>query len=356
MAKTMRNCNIRVSRINNTKEGIRIYELEDIKKTIEEWLLVKDFEYFLIEHNDNKDNIHYHIVIKFKSVTRFETIKNKFPYGNIENSRSLKNSIQYLIHMNSPEKVQYSPESIITNSKELNKYLIRSKVSEELDINYYIDKIVTGEIREYQYTDIIPADLYTKYSSRIERAFKFYYDKCSLDSNRNIEVEFYYGQGGTGKTLYAKTICEVYNESYCVSSSSNDPLQDYKGQDVLILDDLRDDVFKFDDLLKILDNNTRSSINSRYRNKFFIGKRIIITSNIELHQWYKYQKSEDIHQLHRRIPVMLKFNKKTIITYAYSNSKKKYERMVDIENIVYIEENRDNELQEMETRINRFIL
>lgn len=356
-SKTMRNANIRISAFNNTKEnGIVEYSFEDIKNIIEEWNKEKEFEYFLIEHNENKENIHFHIVLRFGSVTRFETIKNKFPYGNIENSKSVKNSIQYLIHMNSPEKTQYAPEDIITNSKDLNKYLLRSKVSEELDVNFYIEEIEKGNIKEYEYTEKIPIYIYTKYSNRIDKAFKFYYDKISKDNNREIEVEFYFGRGGTGKTLFAKTLCEVYGESYCVSSSSNDPLQDYKGQDVLILDDLRDDVFKFDDLLKILDNNTSSSISSRYRNKYFIGKRIIITSNIELYNWYKHQKEEDIHQLHRRIPVMLKFTEDFITYYYYDNINKRYVKEFTKDNLVSFGNDLSNDENLKEKRLKRFKL
>ena len=334
--KGMRNANIRISKNNNTKDGLKVYEFEDIISVLESWSSEKEIEYFAIEHKEDLENIHYHIVIRFKSITRFDTIKNKFNYGDIQNSKSVKNSIQYLVHMNSPEKVRYDWEDIKTNSTELNKYMLKSKVSEELDINYYVNEIVEGRIKEFEYTDKIPALIYTKNSTRIDKAFKFYYDKLSVDSNREIEVEFYFGKGGTGKTVFAKTMCEYHNESYCVSSSSNDPLQDYKGQETLILDDLRDDVFKFDDLLKILDNNTKSSMNSRYRNKMFIGNRIIITSNIELYEWYKELKKEDIHQFHRRINIMCKFNNTTVDMYIYDKEVKKYEFLKSVENFANI--------------------
>lgn len=355
-AKTLRNANIRISKINNTKNGLIEYSYEDIQKIVIDWSNEKEIEYFMIMHDEDKDNIHYHLVLRFGSVTRFETIKNKFPYGNIENSKSSKNSIQYLIHQNSPEKHQYSPTDIITNSTDLNKYLLKSKVSEELDINFYVDEIANGRIKEYEYTEKIPVDIYTKYSNRIDKAFKFYYDKMLLDSDRNIDVEFYYGQGGTGKTLYAKTLCMLHNESYYISSSSNDVMQDYKGQDVLILDDLRDESFKFDDLLKILDNNTKSTINSRYRNKLFIGTRIIITSNIELKEWYKWQKKEDIHQLHRRIPTMLKFTENTITTFMYSNKEKKYKLMNIKDNELLILNEIEDEEEIFKAKLDRYRL
>ena len=76
---------------------------------------------------------------------------------------------------------------------------------------------------------------------------------------------------------------------FCVSSSSNDPFQDYMGQKAIILDDLRDKAFingngtdNFEDLLKILDNNTNSSDKSRFNNKVFNGEVIVITSSVPL--------------------------------------------------------------------------
>ena len=330
---SMKNANIRISKVNNTKAGQLIYELADIEKIIKMWLKEKEFEYFLIEHKEDVANIHYHIVLKFASPTRFDTIKNKIPFGDIQNSKSLKNSVQYLVHMNSPEKYQYQWEDIITNTKELNKYQLKSKVSEELDINFYIDEISKGNIREYEYPIKIPALIYSKFGSRIDRAFKMYYDKFSMDNERHIEVEFVFGAGGTGKTWFAKTSCIMNNESYCISSSSNDVMQDYKGQDVLILDDLRDDSFKFADLLKILDNHTRSSMSSRYRNKCFIGTRIVITSNMNINEWYKSKSKEDLHQLRRRIKSLMIFSNSFVSFYRYNEYEQIYKYCNEIENI-----------------------
>ena len=342
---SMRNVNIRVSKINNTKkDGFVTIEFEEIKRILECWSEEKEFEYFTIEHNEDVENIHYHIVLKFNSPTRFDTIKNKFMYGNIEKSKSVKNSVQYLVHLNSPEKYQHEWESVVTNSSELNKYMLRSSVSEELDIEKYIEDIVRGDLKEFEYTDKIPASIYTKNSSRIEKAFKYYYDKISKDSNRNIEVEFFYGLGGTGKTLCAKTLCEFANESCCISSSSNDPLQDYKGEDVLILDDMRDTSFSFDDLLKILDNNTNSSIKSRYRNKHFIGKRIIITSNVKLENWYNEDYNiinEDLNQLYRRIKTKVEFTREELVIRTYNKIEKSYEYLRSSANIFSLQEEKE---------------
>ena len=143
-------------------------------------------------------------------------------------------------------------------------------------------------------------------------------------ADRNIKVMIFTGETGTYKTTYAKQYCKNLNKSFCVSSSSNDPMQDYKGEDVLILDDIRDTTFKFHDLLKVLDNHTNSSIASRYSNKAFIGDTIIITSSQKLSQWYYDETREDKDQLYRRITTQMQFTKDTITIYEYNEKAHKY--------------------------------
>ena len=105
---------------------------------------------------------------------------------------------------------------------------------------------------------------------------------------------------------------------YCISSSSNDPFQDYMGQKAIILDDLRDRAFEFEDLLKILDNNTASSVKSRFANKVFNGKMIVITSTVPLSYWYReyqYSRSDTLQQLYRRITSYVVVTELTVSVY-----------------------------------------
>lgn len=130
---------------------------------------------------------------------------------------------------------------------------------------------------------------------------------------------FICGAGGTGKTYYAKKLLAKMGYDYCVSSSSNDPFQDYLGQKAMILDDLRDKSFEFEDLLKILDNNTVSSVQSRFQNKVFNGVLIIITTSVPLRYWYRLQYG-DAHdtliQLYRRIGCYVEVTKDEIAVYS----------------------------------------
>jgi energy-coupling factor transporter ATP-binding protein EcfA2 len=137
--------------------------------------------------------------------------------------------------------------------------------------------------------------------------------------NRDMRVLFITGETGTGKSTLAKEFCKINKKDYAISSSSNDPLQDYKGQSVLILDDLRDSTLPFQDLIKILDNHTSSSMRSRYNNKVFNGDMIIITSSVSLDKWYNSLESkvpfESLKQLYRRISEYIVLTKDTITTY-----------------------------------------
>ncbi|MFT2804469.1 tRNA methyl transferase PRC-barrel domain-containing protein, partial [Candidatus Phytoplasma asteris] len=73
---------------------------------------------------------------------------------------------------------------------------------------------------------------------------------------RNMECVFITGMSGSGKTTLAKKIAKDKNYQTYISSGSNDVLDDYQGQECIILDDLRSNCLGLTDLLKMLDNNT----------------------------------------------------------------------------------------------------
>lgn len=155
-----------------------------------------------------------------------------------------------------------------------------------------------------------------------------------MDKDRNINVIFLSGSTGVGKTTFAKKYCEANKKVPCISSASNDPLQDYKGQDVLILDDMRDDVFRFHDLLKFLDNHTKSTGKSRYHNKAFIGDTIIITSPKPIVDWYFNSSPEDKRQLYRRVRSWFKFGHEKIEAFEYDDKSSRYEKVAEMPNYI----------------------
>ena len=313
----MKTAFIRVHKENNTQNGLVSYTLDDIRKSCEDLAFRYDgLRYAFILHDKDKSPDgpapeHFHIVIWFNVSTkniRFKMLKDLFPFGSIQQARSKNASVQYLIHKNNPEKYQYNKTEIFTNETQDNFELlfIDDKRLQKLDdrqaLEDVIDQIGEGVIRRYNMHEFVDVRLYSKYRTQIENAFKYQDLVFFGNPERNIKVIFIGGnESGVGKTEFAKrAFCDNLN-GVCVSSTSNDPLQDYVDQDVLIFDDLRDNAFTFQDLLKVLDPFNKSSIKSRYHNKIFKGRYIIITSFDPLKDWYKNISKEKKTQLYRRI-------------------------------------------------------
>lgn len=335
MPKSLKTAFIRISAVNNTENGIIKYSYDDVKNIVFTWSKTKKFKYYVKDHNNEPgdNNPHYHLVLKFNTAEPFDDLKKHFPYGDIEPAKNVKNCVQYLVHMNDLSKTQYDFDEIYTNDDNINKYRLISATNQLLKLDDYIHQIDAGKIREYNLTESIPIEIFANHKPKILNALEYYRRKVMTNPDRNIEVMIFTGETGTFKTTYAKQYCRNKNKSFCVSSSSNDPMQDYKGEDVLILDDIRDTTFRFHDLLKVLDNHTSSSIASRYSNKAFIGDTIIITSSQPISDWYFNDTKEDKEQLYRRIPVQMQFTKDTISIFQYNERAHKYTFSTKIPNV-----------------------
>lgn len=271
----------------------------DIQEIIKSRKTIKKWAYILHDKDDTAP--HYHIYLHFG--TSGVDTKDVASWFGLQESQVNKikgrstDMLEYLIHANDSQKYkyQYDPSEVkanfdfytaVKNAKILGDFE-KYSYAQQLE---YVNKLPVGE----------KAAAFTK----LEKLWKIHCQCLVLNNNRDIDVMFIHGKGGTGKTYYAKKLLEKMGYDYCVSSSSNDPFQDYMGQKAIILDDLRDKAFEFEDLLKLLDNNTASSVKSRFANKVFNGKMIVITSTVPLAYWYRnymYNENDGLNQLYRRI-------------------------------------------------------
>ncbi len=320
--RPLRTAFIRVSAVNHitkeneelgTKEGSVVeYTLEDIMGVINEWQKTKKFYYFIIEHNDNEENKHWHIVLLFpdNSSCTFKTLKNKFPYGHIDTCRSgVKNCVRYLVHADNPEKIQYEWTDIITNSPDkLEKYKIQGNTSIDAETKIIIEKIHNGEIKQFQINQI-PLNIFLKKRRLIENAFYYREQTLLTDPNRNIEVYVLQGSPRVGKTTFVKEWAKKNGKSVCFSSASRDPWQDYGGQDIFVYDDFDYNSIKIDDFKKALDPYTNTSMSRRYRNTLFTGDTIFICTNIWIGSWFPYDEEISREAVFKRINYVLDFKK-----------------------------------------------
>ena len=330
------NMNFRNCEINTNLDYIN---LNVVEKTLVNNSSIINYAYIIHDKDLKEDGSlvspHIHLMLRLDNSYKDSTIGNWFGVkpqyvGKIKGR--FRDALEYLTHANSPEKYQYSTDDVVSNFDFL-KYIADEKRKQENKINKkrkdeeisdIIRLIENGTIREFNQFDMIDIEVWAKNKTVIRNSLEFYREKIIMDKDRQINVIFCTGKTGSGKTTFAKQMAKIQNKSICISSSSNDVMQDYKGEDILLLDDLRDDSFKFSDLLKIIDNHTKSSAKSRYNNKFFIGDTIIITSYKDIEKWYENVPSEDKNQLYRRANIKYVFNDDFIYSYHFDEKMSKY--------------------------------
>lgn len=298
----------------------------DIQKTLKEYKTIKKWAYIL--HDKDDTDPHYHIYVNFggKQSVDSALVAKWFKLGYTDedgNEKTGENFIEkvkgrgsdvllYLIHGNDTQqyKHQYSISEVTANF-DFSAEIANAKIIGNFKEYSYAQQL------EYVYS--LPRSEKIRAFSDLKKHWECHCQWLALSTDRKLDVMFITGSGGTGKTYYAKKLLEKSLElDYCISSSSNDPFQDYLGQKAIILDDLRDTSFELADLLKILDNNTASSVKSRFNNKVFNGEMIVITSSVPLAYWYPDHKSgsyDDLKQLYRRISCYVVVTKEEVSVF-----------------------------------------
>lgn len=318
---------------------------EDKIKEALDTLSDKIVKYCYILHDKDKVNdetpksAHYHIFLQFKDMVDFSVVAKAFDiemnYIKKIMAKSYAQAIPYLIHANAPDKFQYNVEEVKANfdyKKAIENYKNKTNGTKRLD--EIKEQIESGIIREYNVNEYVTMEEYAKYKTIIERCLEY---QRNILAKKKItkEVIFMTGEPGTCKTTFAKDWAKSQNLSCFVSGSSNDPFDNYKGEDVVVLDDLRGSVFTLTDLLKILDNNTNTLVKSRYYNKILNCQYIIITSVKEIDDFYQNvfeHEEEPILQLKRRCKTYMKFDKYTIEIYSFNKETERYEFQTVVSN------------------------
>lgn len=271
----------------------------DIQATCMKYKTIKQWAYILHDKDDTRP--HYHIYLNFGNSSADTTMVGGW-FGVADNfvhkiQGRKTDMLQYLIHANESQKQkhQYAPTEVVSNFDFMTEIALSKIVG---DFKHY------SYAQQVQYCNTLPIADKAKAFTQLKKLWELECQCASLITDRKLDVVFICGKGGVGKTYYAKKMLASMELDFCVSSSSNDPFQDYMGQKAMILDDLRDKSFELEDILKILDNNTNSSVKSRFNNKVFNGEMIVITSSVPLRYWYqsyKYNSFDTLSQLYRRI-------------------------------------------------------
>lgn len=312
----------------------------DIQATCMKYRSIKKWAYILHDKDDTR--AHYHIYLNFgsssidtKDVAKWFNLEYEDDNG-LHTGENFISKIKgrstdmllYLTHGQADQKFkyQYLPTEVHANFDFVEE-IKKANIIGDFDKHSYAEMLT--------YIKTLPLDEQIPSYNKLEKLWRIHCKWLCLQSNRDIEVVFIFGEAGTGKTTYAKKMLEQLNLDFAISSSSNDPLQDYMGQKAFILDDLRDETFEFNDLLKMLDNNTRTSVKSRFENKVFNGQMIVITSPVPINRWYKGLNTRNTYydkldQLYRRISTYIIVSSKNIEIYDGINNNGTLKKLVNV--------------------------
>lgn len=306
--------------------------LDKIKSVIGSQSCIDKYLYILhdkdVKPDGTKKNPHYHVYLHFTNARQFEFIAKWFgvPMSFVSKIHGrFADAVSYAIHHNSPEKYQYDISECTANfeiSEQIQKSDDRKK--DKIQLENLLERIDSGEIKQYNITSIISMPVYIKYETQINRAFEYKRKQKMKEINRNMKVIYIYGTSGLGKTTLAKMLAIKNGLTPFISSSSNDPFDGYEGQEAIILDDLRGSSFPFADLLKILDMHTASTVKARYKNVMLQSDTIYITSIKPPKEFYRSvfeSEGEEYTQFVRRCEsiVEMTLNSLNIFVFDYNN-------------------------------------
>lgn len=323
---------------------VESYDCEHIKDTCDKYEYIKQYAFALHDKDENKKP-HYHIMLQTYETQPSTRIAKDFCVleNAVEKCKSTKKTHQfddmllYLIHFNAPDKFQYDVSSVVSNMDyagfiEKKKQIAVSKARE----NEIRQLIIDGVIKEYNVTKFVTPLEFERFKKSITSAFEFR-RRMVTSSNRNMNVIYICGGTGRGKTTFAKerALSAGYEEPF-ISSAGNDLFDNYKGQPCVILDDLRGSMFRFDEIIKLTDNHTNSTVKSRYNNKDLVEcKLLIITSSETIEQFAhntEFYNNEDICQLKRRCGTYIRYDDDFYYVSAWETNKNSYSQELKFKN------------------------
>lgn len=262
--------------------------------------------------------------------------KGKYAYDNM---------VSYLIHIKYPEKHQYSPKKVVSMGAVQNGekmytgymaiYKERKKVWEDgrakikaqqaqIGIDNLEEMILLGEVSKNQVllTDSY-FEIYARNKRRCEDAFDTYAQRKiakTIQAMENgefkVSVFFVTGRSHSGKSIFTDCLVEQIRNSVkaetgdtwgMCSCAATNPFDEYNGEEILVMDDLRGLALTASDWLKLLDPDRINTGSARYRNKKIACRAIIINSEKDVVEFFYYLKgsggdrSEALDQFFRRI-------------------------------------------------------
>lgn len=285
---------------------------------------------------------HIHVVVRFKR-GKGETLENLAAIIGLASQYVEKagrgryafdNMLSYLVHAKDDDKHQYDPEEVATivgkkyraiyeENKE--RWWVgrakkqRSRASETYDGLF--EKCFSGEVlREDIMTNTEYRRIYAQHQSQIDGALESFAEYRAYRAAEDLKagvfklsVMYIHGKSGAGKSFFAKYLMDKVKRDQpdwgVYNAASRNALDDWMGEEMILMDDLRGSAMSASDWLKLLDPENMSPASARYRNKQFVAPRVIvITSSVSYREFFREAReheSEAMEQFIRRLTLAI---------------------------------------------------
>ena len=294
---------------------------------------------------------HWHIYIKLKESRTFADVAKWFGIGvtfvQKIKAGTFEGGCIYATHANAPDKYQYPVTEAISSpgfdyAKIVEIKQQAFKREKKMDAAYQrkmeICKMIEdGVINPFNKHQMISMEDWQNYNRAITLAFERQAELLELNNERNMRCIYIAGETMACKTSLAKMILEKYTTSHLICNSY-DPLQNYKGQKGVCIDDISFSTFGWKDFLNMADNDTSTPVKSRYKNKSLYCDLLIITTTKEPYQLVQQMdgaQDENKKQFYRRFKTYYYADYDTITEYRFNSDPEvmKYEKVRTIPNL-----------------------
>lgn len=227
---------------------------DDIQETLKSHKTVKKWAYILHDKDDTAP--HYHIYLNFGN-SGVDT-KQVAEWFGLQESQVSKirgratDMLLYLTHGNDSQqnKHQYSPSEVVANF-DFQTDIKNAKILGDFENYSYAQQL--------EYVNSLPVSEKASAFRQLENLCRLQCKCLTLQSDRQLEVVFICGKGGTGKTYYAKKLLKS---------------MDY------------DSLISFISLITLL---YRSSLSYIFLTKSLLHKALLVNVLIHLHQYYQFE-------------------------------------------------------------------
>lgn len=306
--------------INNPdKYGMDHESIKDILLTI------KNLAYWcMCDEIGEEGTYHTHVFIYRKSFMRFDMIKKKFPVAHIEYCHGTAQENRDYIRKEGKHKDTDKAETNLINTFEEYGECPVEEQGKRNDLIQLYGMIKDG-MSNYEILESNPE--YMLQIDKIERCRQTVREEEFKNMFRNLEVEYWYGETGQGKT---RAVMERYGYAnvYRVTNYKY-PFDGYRGQDVIVFEEFHDSL-KIQEMLTYLDGYPLD-LPCRYNNKVACYTKVYILSNVPFDEQYRdifREYPETFRAFKRRISCIKKFDK---------NGLTGYQNMEDYENTRFME-------------------